>query len=429
MILTSHLYQPLDVYFVLDIGELRKEIEPPEIPIDFSIEFDASDTKGNFSITLFDDVAHIVENAIIENQEPEWGSRFAILQWGYRNVPNGESPPYKVMLDAYSLSMGRNYFTITLKGTTSTNLSAIVSHKIEGTLMECIEQYCQFHKLVHNISPPFDSLAMKELNKTGNTTEFTHGVYTRVENESDYAFLRRIIEKHARGVGGIGGYVMYEDPSTQTLHITTKESKFQEFYGTYKVQDKDSVVIEWSPNLDLNISLLEKAQIVQKGNQEGSGDPITTAANPIITKVIPIEDSGINKVTLTDDKMYKKFMAFGYDQENLTRERTFNRSVMGSTGESRVAFNETANRFQRLNALAYEASMTVEGDPHLFPGKVCEVIYEYPSSYNPKYEDISGQVHYSSGRYYIKHVTHNISSSGYTCALQLQRQGEEEKKK
>jgi phage protein D len=213
--------------------------------------------------------------------------------------------------------------------------------------------------------------------------------------ETDAQFLRRMAETE--------GYEFYAD--VNGFHFHERQLKGQpikevRWYlpGRTGLRGEVGDIITWSVESDVYGTPRSKpGKIKLKGRDPGTKKSFTVTASDADT-----ERATLSTLPLVPDEA----IAADTFQTNISKEDVRRTS---QTSES-AAKREVDGEYKRAMLDAVELSMTLVGDPSIGSKSVLA---------------ISGISKRLSGLYWVKSVTHNISSSGYTTDLKLASDGVE----
>ena len=83
------------------------------------------------------------------------------------------------------------------------------------------------------------------------------------------------------------------------------------------------------------------------------------------------------------------------------------------------------------NLSTIRRSLTILGDPTVFPGRLCTVNFRLPTTLADPRQPVRSRgtdadipLHYTSGVYFIESVTHTVSVGIYTTTLNLRREAQ-----
>lgn len=418
----SAQFQPIQVFFDLQIGQLQQIYQSPQLPV--SMRFEMGGTPI-VTFNLFDETGFQVEQAFKQNRNQD-GFAQAKFRWGY-NASNTsyDSGYYDFFLDKCKPSFGNNSFSWLLTG--STNLSHINSNnKMSGTLQEIVDKFCQIHNLQSQIDPPFGTTYLKDTGYIdADSTELVEMQHTKMVTENDWRYLLRIIE-WARDQNGRGGYrvAIVSQNGQQTLKIVRPGDSSMSSSLTYKVQDQDSVVIKWEPDMDFTGSVLGAHDTQTNYYQRGVGDTAKNVFQQSVTQGFTTlqQTNEINPATRATPVQQDatKFQQFNSECSMEDQVKTNSvRSQVGSSQSPYAGANPGINNHVVSWMQSNAGTLTVLGDPQLTPYQYCDVQMNYPANYNPNSD--SSQQHPSSGTYWIDNVIHEAGPGKCISTLSLTR--------
>ena len=246
-----HKTQPNVVFFDLEFGGLRQIYSPPEITVELSIILQPF--TGRFTCTLFDDTGYAVEPHLWS--EASSGVPGGFLQWGYKGENNTSSGRIPCLVESYKPVIGRNYFSLALEGKLTDVPSDYNSGGFNGTLERVVEEFGSKYNLTLDLKDPVSSSSLLGFSQD-KTTEMREKEFHKQATETDTAFLARILERYgiskASDKVGYWAMVSADDDGTggTSLRLRLTNREFAQNKYEWTVQDPDSVVIEWSPELN-----------------------------------------------------------------------------------------------------------------------------------------------------------------------------------
>ena len=433
--------QPLNLFFDLQIGGWKEKYKGDDL---FHVGFTASlssNSTGTISIDLFDDLGYEVEMAILDyNKNVSINSDDITIQWGYNGNDGFDyvSPVYTILLKEITPTMGQNYFTFSIDADITSAAMGLYNktQKKEtayGTVSEIIDKYMDTYDIFERkITPEFDIERMTKYANNGNkTTDPEEMKFEKLSNESDFAFLRRIINKYAipQGPEGQAYEVRIDmDPETEeeTIYITTPHSAENSGY-TYQVHDPESVVLSFSPSMTYQSALLQGGGTLEtRVDDSNSGD---TKQTSVSQKNSPYKPIGGSKKLLIEPNQNShlktekdaEIKTDGADGSEKQTEET-SKSQVNPGKSKRQNYYETIARQAASAVNNFTANLEIIGDPKAPVGKKLDVIYKMPSSLNRGDACRSAYgYHWSSGTYFIMAVDHVMSAGNYTTTYQLSR--------
>jgi len=418
--------QPFNVFFRLDVGALQKIWINPNVPM--SLDVTMKPGFYTFTAQLFDPTGFEVEPAFwTAIASSESGLPQGIVQWGYTNFINLKSSEYNCIITRYFPTLGKNYFTLRLEGTITFVDSPLNTAALAGTLEEVIGLYASRYNTTIDADLNFSNIYLIEVGNTGDTTDFRKTRFHKEHAESDFQFLMRIVKRYALSTDGVGKYYVYHTTvnGEDSLIIRNPEQAPEaDADYVWVVQHPDSVVIDWSPEIDFvpHVGILGDA-LVAKTYQSITGEELAVSCNVECTKNnvhTPIigEVAYDHKYIPVNGLEETKELQIG--MENMTDPVKYggSRGSVLASFEGRTAVVNAVNAYLEGLKTKIRGILTIQGDPRIVPGRKCLINYFYPTGY-------SGvrKLHYSSGLYYIESVTHNIRPGSYTTQLQVWRTG------
>lgn len=420
--------QPSASIFDIELGDLKRiytyDPQGPATPMSLSLVERGSMGLGEVTFTLFDDTGYDIEPYFWLSRDIEKNNApIGRIRWGYSAQGEMKLSTWRnFQLIGYNVAVGRNSFTITGSGLLTSATLIGGCNAYSGTWHECIDKIAAKHNYKLQIVPPVDESKILVPDPSGNTTELRIPRFNKIATDTDLTFLKSLIP-YAISADGKRGYTLSVNTENDqdTIRIQLPEYA-QKVDNDYIVQDKNSVVLEWSPNIQFNgMAGFTTNQVVTNSYQHLTGDEQKEVYDYRLTKEMT---SNLGKVMdSTDIIAYPR-------HSNPTRikqicsecadDQVKNMGVRqhaGSSNPLRFESDLSRNIAMRLNGI--HASLKVLGDPYLVPGKLINVIFYYPTSVR----DSSGanNLHYTSGQYYIYEVTHEIINGTYTTKLDLGR--------
>lgn len=426
--------QPLNVFFNLEMGSLSKIYKDPECPVDLMVDLNtSSDQVGQFTITLFDQTGWEVEPHYWESQKSPGDWANATIQWGYLGNDSNISDLYKIECCGYTLDVQKASFGLSLHGRMS--MAAITSSTPNGgTLEEIIKKFAKDNNWEYKgANPPFSTVHMMEYGSIErDSTEPTEMKHLKYPSEPDWSFLCRVLQ-YGRDSENMGGYYPILKPtgsganSPSSYELVVSKPSNDAPMWTYRVQDPNSTVIQWKPEINFSEYDLGScgANIQHVGTQKSTGDYSKTVYQPnLVAPYIP--DHGYPLFTRYIPKLKKtsedapSILNVGSKNIPESTKGGAHRYRTGGSVSPYAGQNPSMTKYIEQMAAIYTAELTVLGDPQIFPGKNCEVIFNYPANY---LADNSKLPHYTSGIYFITRVRHIIKMGEYTTILSLKRWG------
>lgn len=424
----AHQFQPLNTFFEITLGSLNNIYQTPDIPIEFEINFKAGGGFGEWRMQLFDNSGFEVEPYIYEAfLNSSKGSYASIgLRWGYTAQIHYEAEFVKGSIIQYHNSVERNSFVITLNGTVADATPLSASNQYTGTALEVLNTYAVLHDYILIIDPPPDVELMMNVDETnGKTTEYREAVLTKQGHETDFRFIDRVVNTLI-APGGKSPYIAYYTNINGQNILEVKMPEVTAVEYTYIVQDRDSVVVEWRPEIDFLIGAATNGGEYRTNAQQFfTGDEQKFTMDPQLSYPhLPVIDPA-NAYTV---------LMRGYPiQQPPTVEKHFVSEIIEDqvkshglrirprpTARPTSEFNKELNEFARQRLKTLKAELTIEGDPTIRPGRRCEVLFYYPTDMELP-QTGNSRLHYTSGIYWVTEVLHKISGGSYLTTLSLYR--------
>jgi len=426
---------PLSVFFDLKMGNLNKiyrqspfGADGPQFPVDCTILQKSGDQMSEFSVTIFDDTGRDVEDAILTLTDNGPLNSPILMRWGYttNGSPTYSTPYFTGILTNMETTISNNAFSVVITGTLSKSVATYQTTSAMKTAppKKVIADYCSrygFEPPVYSPEPKSEKIL--RMNETSSETTKSEANVHRHCDKTDYAFLKDATKLLVSGEGK-AGYTMFEritKDGKHELHLRLQDSL--EFYRTYKVQDKLSDVIEWSPTLSLALSGIKGvSESVHASTQSVTGNQVIHVNSTVATPNKYASVSGTENTTAITtpigDNVKKEKQVQQFDDS--TQGRIFQHFQIDGTSDEATLTMANALYGARQSS-AKTAQLTVLGDPFLQQGYKIKVLFNYPSSLRPSAP--SPSPHYSSGEWFITQVSHSISGGGYISTLSLERTG------
>jgi hypothetical protein len=266
--------------------------------------------------------------------------------------------------------------------------------------------------------------------QNSDTTELAEMKHTKWQNETDMSYVNRIIQYCRDGRGRSGYCTVFTDGSNgnpKTLKVFIPDPS-KDVSATYTVQAADSNVIHWKPSISVNPSVLGAHDIHFNTTLPISGDNAKLNINqplmqqqgllppsPPVRPLIQSTRPGGDPTQIIQTGGAETFESASVN--GAVRNRT------GGSPSPYSGFNAYISQAGILNENCRQAELVIIGDPNCpTVGEFVQVNFNYPVTY--KNMSAAPQKHYSSGRYRINKIRHEIGVSGlYTTTLSLGRQG------
>lgn len=419
-------FQPLSVFFELEMGGMKRIYESPNIPVNFEFKL-STEEAHSVNFTLFDEAGWEVEPFIWNARDPDSGVPGGTFSFGYKGSANVESEKWSFQLEGYKPRFVNGAFSVNIWGTVNPATLMMSSNPASGTVEEIIKKITDAHGIEYEIDPPLGTKYMMDLGKTNrNTTEKREMKHSKQAGESDWRYINRLCY-WMRDQEGKCGYRPYLESinGKKTLRIVKGKDNTADY--KYVVQEKDTVVLDWSP--DMNFTAIFNEQGTDfNGFQSITGYTQKMKAHSKVTE--PYQDTLGYDVFQLVHPVPKQDPP---DQLIYTRSANMPKNVSKNSIRSRHM--ATSSPFGGINpALVHHiqawsnqntAQLVVMGDPRIVPVSpngiaICEVLFYYPMNYLNR--NIRQQ-HHSSGYYYVSDVTHNIGPGEFTTTYNLKRAG------
>lgn len=412
--------QPVNAFYEVRLGSLSEIYRYPQHPLNMRVTLDVSKT-GQVEFSMFDDTGFIVESNLWAS-----GGR-AQIKWGYFDQGREiASPLYDIIILKYKVVVGNNYFTINISGTIEGEY-LFESKAYSGTLQEVIDQFAEDYGYELEINPPISKQYLRGLDPSGKTTLIKDWEFKKPANVSDGKWITEVIRRYARSDSGVGPYdVIFtqKEDGQKLMRIVLADAVDNKWHWT--VQDKESVVVDWQPDIDVAMSAAFGSQeLVAQGIAEVTGNLNKVVANKKnIRDFVPrvggaLDETFDSAITIMEDadNVYE-------NSENVPNE-VANRGI-------RVRPTGTINKYLDLNpiynkvsteiiAQTIKGTLTILGDPEVASGYRCNIKFLYPSSLRLMAAGYRPAEHYSSGDYYIQKAVHDIKIGSYLTVLEVSR--------
>lgn len=415
-------HQPINAFFNIEIGGKTRIFDPPDIPLDFSIAIGATGITTHINMTFFDQSGEEIEPYIWKSaQMNEEGMARGTLRWGVLGDTIQVSDVYPFEAPDYVIDVQDNCFALRIVAAMAMGPHMSVG-KLHGTVEEIIDDFCSVHGYQKKIDPAFGINYMLDVGYIGkDTTDKRELQYQKAADEPDWAFLRRIIP-FARDGENRGGYRIMEDvdkDGQKMLRIYRPDDSDADY--VFKVQDPDSTVIRWKPNINFTAVTWGASGNHWNYIQRGTGN---------LAKVTPAPNLTFDQQTTFGYRYYPKVRSLPIQPDPSQLHHMNSESmekpvvsgcIRGRNKGTSSAYACGPEIHQQLIEWSqfFGAELTVLGDPAIKPGRNCRVDFYYPFNY--KEASTEGKQHYSAGMYHIDEVVHSISGGLYETTLLLSR--------
>lgn len=412
--------QPVNTFYEVEIGGLKNIYHYPQHPLSLRVELDVGQS-GLVNFQLFDDTGFIVEFHL-------WASGGkAKLRWGYFHEGREiSSPVYDVQLINYKVIVGRNSFTFDVHGSL-TGEHLWESNSYSGTFHEVVEEFAEHYGYKVEYTPPVSKQYLRGIDPSGETTLVKDWEFRKPAHLPDGRWISEVVRQYARSEEGKGSYDLVftqDEDGNKLMRIVLSDSVDNRW--KFVVQDVDTNVVDWQPEIDVALSAgFGNQEIISQGINEITGNLTKIVANyenikPFIPKIaggggeafksqVPIREGA--------DVVYR-------NSENMPASVT-NQGV-------RVRSNASINEYLDLNPVisnvalervqsTIQGSLVLLGDPEIAAGFRCHIQFHYPSSLRYVSAGIRPPLHYSTGDYYIGKAVHDIKLGSYLTTLEVSR--------
>lgn len=417
-------FQPLSVYFDMEIGGLSKIYSYPNIPVAMELTLPTKEAP-TVVFTLFDEAAKEVEPYLWEGRDPATGYPGGTFQFGYKGEANVDSQKFSFAIQDVNPQYVNNAFSITIYAFITSATPITSSNQLCGTPEQILDQFCKIHKMELEISPPFGKDKMMDIGRTGrNTTEKQEMKFSKNMSYSDWRFINKLLY-YCVDQEGKPGYVarLMDDNGSKKLKVVKVQDSSADY--TYKFQDTNGVVKEWNPKVSY-IPLLDEADTQVNGIQAHTGYEYKQAMNQKLTQ---------DKATLFGKDVYQVLGSLPEKDppskiDHICAENMEDQVVNGSMrqrsapsrtpyGGSLPALYKHIQRWMDLNS----AELVVLGDPRIDSVTeqaltLVEVEFNIPVNY---FNTTANERHYTSGIYPVDSVTHSVAAGTYLTTYQLGR--------
>jgi hypothetical protein len=431
-VVVPSLYTGSNVIFEVEINGLSKIFTNdggdgnPKIPISFKFTETSDVGTGGVVMVFNDRTGGEVDKYIWTlGQGQNTLSNIGRFRFGY-SYPELMSEWIGFLLQNYTVANGKNNFVLTLTGTGTPQTGFMGNNAIEGTLEECIEKYAEIHGNINVIfNPPFDKTEIVELDNQGRTSEYKERRFTQPADQTDAAFVDYLIRNFAAAPGTKKGYQIYRYSRDGIEYMECFIPDAAKVMGKYLVQDSDTPVISWSPEVSLTMGAgLLKDESYANATNTITGEELKVCVNPEYQAKIgttPVLNTGVPASNL---------QGFPFPGELPEGTKFYNSETMPGSIQNRglrvvrggtfgaCDWLRVINQHAQSALAAQKASLVIMGDPTVRPGSLVEVIYDYP------YDYFGGQNlgrHYTSGKYLVREVEHVINVGVFRTTLSLTR--------
>jgi hypothetical protein len=422
--------QPFNVFFDLQIGGFQRTYAAPD-NTNIMMDFDISAENNQVILTLFDATGKEVQDAIWNAVDPQSGVIGGSFQFGYLGSNPKQSIRYKFQLEDFIPKQVNNSFIITLIGFVL--LSPIIStNQYSGTIEEMLTKIAQTHNMTLNIDPPFGTFYMQDSGYVDkDSTDLMEMQHIKWVTESDWAFICHVIDwaKDQSGKGGYRAYITNDENGNSVLNICRPQLSSAAY--TFTVQDPDTTVIEWSPDVNFCAAVFNANGVQENGYQMHTGDEQKFVADQSVTAsqqtLFTSNQGGSPLVASTPVNSEQPDSIYYFNSENNPASVTGSsvRNRPGVTSTPYAGSNPFINDHLKNWMSSITATLIVKGDPTIDPfnGTTAiqnvEVTNYYPQNYvTGKYGQ---ELQYTSGMYQILGVRHSMKAGEYHTILTLVR--------
>lgn len=425
-------YSPGNIVFELEIGGLtnmyKYDGDMATIPMSMELKETTIMGMGTLTFVVFDDTGFDIEPYLwIGRDETRCNVPAGRIRWGY-TAQKGEnlSEWRDFQLDGYNVAIGKNYFTLTATSILTGVTPLMGCNQYSGTLMECINKFVSIHNYVLEVNPAIDESRIKTMDPSGKTTEMRAARFTKTNEETDLSFIQRLIRDYAVSSDGKVGYTVsfVTEGGINKLKITLPENA--PLVAQYVVQAKNSVVVEWNPNISFTgIASMGASQVRINGTHPITGDNHKVALDFQTTQK---KGSELGSSAVTPDvRAYPDVGIASTDRQFCSETMEDNVTSQGLRIRKGASFDPITGYSKALSDHLTQAlynntaTLTILGDPYIKPGTQIEILYYYPSSL--RFPGAPSRKHYTSGTYFCSEVKHNITNGKYLTMLTLNRFG------
>lgn len=421
-------HQPLRPYFDLEIGNLKRIYEYPEVPSEFELKL-SLDGLARVEFDVFDVTGADIEPEIWRSIDPNTGVPTGYFEFGF--IGGKRSDRYQFQIDEYIPESWNNGYMIKIKGFCPTYTPIMSNNQLSGTLEDVIKEFCEIHRLDYKIDPPFGPTYMKDVGYNDNkNTELMEMRHHKWVNETDMAYLERILSwaRDQEGKGGYRWHISPEGDNNGTLCITLPKNQ-----GTkhkYVVQDKDTVVIKWSPVVSFNAAAFGANDIQQVQYERSTGDELKVVNQQQLTERYQCTGGLPNSAKVkslpskedADKQVYT-------NTENMPQNVTSAIRIRpGASVSAKAGTNPTINAHLLTWMNSFTGTLHILGDPGLklnMDGSrlLVDIVNYWPV--NPQNRNAPRKIHYTSGIYWVYEIRHTISDAGFETYLEVERANSE----
>lgn len=217
---------------------------------------------------------------------------------------------------------------------------------------------------------------------------------------SDIHFISRVLAPRAVNVNGIGGYYTHFENNKivfRTQHSKTKQA----LYKSYMVyRDAQGEVISFSPS-------------------DRSTDIALVGGRNLRVRSFDTRDKQVIESDITPSSGVPQLKRLGSKISKITEEADKNepnRIIHKGYANTSEVNNYAKSRWVEMSSMMYDADAEILGDPNIKPGDLVAFKIVTPN----------GVTHHTSGVYWIKEVTDNLSGDSFTTTLFMKRHGDSE---
>ncbi len=353
----------------------------------FSCHFDLEEL-GNFDFQLFDPDYDFIEEQVAKSKGE------CTFKFGYTH--GNESPLYTGKILEYVPEFLYDGIRIHLRGT----LEALTFAKAQKTRAWPDKKISDIVREIaadNGFKADVDDTKKVEFREELEETDLKNKKWN--QHGSDWQFLLTKLQKQAvREKDDAGGYVMYVDADTKTLHFHPPRYE-KGPVRTFVWRDKMTEVIRFSPSYQGNmLATLFTGGMTAMPSQDAENSE--TKPNPQSV------DKGSGKGSSTDPA------------RNMTRkpetQEEFAAQARGISDWNDKYMAQNAAKFWWYRAAwmaAFEGELEIVGDPSVKPWEKYEV----------QVHKKTGGLHWTSGLYWCHGIDHKIEGGTYTTTLGLWR--------
>lgn len=421
-------YQPLNVFFDLKLGGLERIFDYPNIPVSMHYHMDNfACAGGSLEITLFDEAAAEVEPYIWDARVPPSEMPRGEIRWGYNGRIDFASEFIPFSIDSYTPVWRDNAFSIIIYATIYPEAHGS-SYQYSGTVREFIADWAKNHSMDKvEFIPKLGLNHMKSIGDTDRDSTTPHEMLVyKLQADSDWQALQKVCQSCRDQQGRVGYYPRIKiEQGKKVLQIIRPNSEMP-VIGTFVVQEQDSVVIDWSPHIEL-IPMSGREEHYN-GRQFSTGHPmkvpmdkrvVTQGQNPLQDTFGQHQDFKVTSVPQHDPPERRFYVCPEDFDDHVTKGaiRARPRGTSNTLGGLNKTFSEFVSNHWSL--IGMEAELTVMGDHRIEPGRLVEVVFYNPLNFFNK--GPQQQRHYTSGIYWINEVEHHVELGSYTTTMHVWR--------